>query len=1194
MLNWVIHKARAVSLKFRGITPPKTTAARFVDLAPTATADNAEIYFEALDYATRNDRVLNIALTGPYGSGKSSVIKTFLTRYPGVPLQLSLASFVQDDEQPRKVTKQEVERSILQQILYGVDAHKLPFSRFKRIRAPKPLTVGTTLLVTVGLACTLYLFARQDDLMSGALLDPFGLSNWFNYLAILSVGALSWKIVHSVYTNSLSLSLKSISLKDVQIAPAATDQESILNRHLDEILYFFQSTKYDLVVIEDLDRFENPDIFVTLREINGLVNANEGVNRRVRFLYALGDDIFANTDRTKFFEFIVPVIPVINHSNSIDKVLEQGHRINLDARLNKQFVREVSRYLSDLRLIRNIFNEYVVYSTNLAADEDGLLDPNKLLAVLIYKNVLPQDFAALHRQEGVLSQVLAGYQQYILKVEREIRDEIAAIEADLEIGEAQALRDISELRKVYAMAIVERVPPNYYVIAIPNINIQVSQVAAGDHLEKLLAHQTVTATNPQYGNRTPMDISDVQNAIDPNRSLEQRKADFELKSTKFKQKSEKRIRELTARLSNLRARRFNEIARESADLIEQLFAGAGDNQDLLKFLILEGYLDDTYYQYISLFHSGRLSPNDNNFLIKIRAFNNPPPDFPLDNVAEVVASMRPTDFGQAYVLNRFIVDHLVSDDAKHATRINDAVHYLSTSFLGSEDFFRIYYATGNRVAEFMETLVSKWSAFTTVALDATDGPAHAARILAYTSDRALVAAANGGPLTEFLSDHAHRVLAEPVEFDITRLRKLGVEISEVGRLDEFPPARSFVAQEGLYRLTIENIRHVLGHVVGGTGVDTLETRHFSTLLAANDAALLKRIKADFPAYVRDILVKISTNTEEDLSAISQVLARDDVDLELRTEFLEMQTALFPHLDDVPLAFQQIALEGNHVDPTWENCLQFMSSASFHADVLTDYLQNNKVSAALARQSIPGEEPSLPLRQFIVGNDALDLEIYRSYVRLLPRHFNNFQDVDASKTKVLIEERKVAFKPENFQILEDTELRVLFIALNFGAYSAQKAGYPLDDNFRAGLLRTSITDPHKLDVLADMDDSYVAGTPGVAAIVGPLLDRSPSAKLDHGVDFIKAVILHTRELKVRLSLLTKMHRTLTVPDVREVLQGLPEPFRDIATFGKSPKLENSEANRQLAQWLKEKGVISSFSVTLLGGEIKINTFRKESG
>jgi hypothetical protein len=1192
LLNWVIHKTSAAFQRFRRITPPETTATRFVDLAPTAYAENAEVYFEALDFGTNNERVLNIALTGPYGSGKSSVIKTYLKRYSGVPLQLSLASFLQDDEPPGKVSKQEIERSILQQILYGVDAHKLPFSRFKRIKAPKRITIGTSLLVTLGLACAWYLFTRRDELKSGALFDPFEFSNWFNYLCILAVGALAWKTVHGIYTNSLGLSLKSISLKDVQIAPAATDQESILNRHLDEILYFFQSTNYDLVVIEDLDRFENPDIFVTLREINGLINANEGVKRRVRFLYALRDDIFANTDRTKFFEFIVPVIPVINHSNSIDKVLEQGQRIDLDARLNKQFVREVSRYLSDLRLIRNIFNEYVVYSTNLATDQDGLLDPNKLLAVLIYKNVLPHDFAALHRQEGVLSQVLAGYQQYISKVEVRIKNDISAIEAELQLGETQALRDQSELRKVYAMAIVERMPANHCVINIANSQIQLTQIAEGDNLEKLLAQRRVNVSAlTRYGNPTAIDISDVEDTVDPNRSLEERKADLELKSARFRQKSEKRIKELTAQLSTIRTRRFNEVVRESADLIEQLFAGVGENQDLLKYLILEGHLDDTYYQYISLFHSGRLSPSDNSFLIKIRAYNNPSPDFPLDNVAEVVASMRPTDFGQAYVLNRFIIDYLFSDAAANATRIANVMRFISANFSASEEFFRSYYATGSRVPEFIETLVEKWPSFASVTLDEADGAPHAARILAHTSDRVLLASANTGPLKLFLSENAHQVLAEPVDIDIARFRSLSVEIVAVGTLAEFPKARSFVAQEGLYRLSIENIRHILGHVVRWPDMDALESQHLTTLRAANDAALLKRIAADFPAYVRDVLLALPTNTDEDVSAISSVLAREDVDYDARVEFLNRQTSKFPNLEDIPVAFHKLVMEGQHVEPTWSNCLHYIGSEAHDADILTSYLQEDEVVAALASQSIPDGDAAKPLRQFVIGNDAIDLGIYRSYVRMLPKPFKAFPSVNEARIKVLIEERRVVFAPTSFQELEDVDLQVLFLSMNFAAYEAGKAEYAIDDDFRAKLLRR-VSEAQKLDVLADIEEEYVAGTPQVAAIVGPLLDRTPAAKMDHSVGFIKAVIVNSRDVNVQISLLNKLHPSLSVPDVREVLAHLPSPYQDIATFGKFPKIEDNERNRKLAQWLDDRNVISSFKRSLFGGEIRINTFKKE--
>src|SRR5690606_20631405 len=129
---------------------------------------------------------LNIALTGPYGSGKSSVIKTFLARYKAPYLQLSLASFVPDGtkkdggQQADGVTKQEIERSILQQILYGVDADKLPFSRFKRIKVPKRISIGTSLIITVGLICGWYLFNKQSEMLAGTFFEPF---KWFNYFS---------------------------------------------------------------------------------------------------------------------------------------------------------------------------------------------------------------------------------------------------------------------------------------------------------------------------------------------------------------------------------------------------------------------------------------------------------------------------------------------------------------------------------------------------------------------------------------------------------------------------------------------------------------------------------------------------------------------------------------------------------------------------------------------------------------------------------------------------------------------------------------------------------------------------------------------------------------------------------------------------------------------------------------------------
>lgn len=449
-------------------------------------------------------------------------------------------------------------------------------------------------------------------------------------------------------------------------------------------------------------------------------------------------------------------------------------------------------------------------------------------------------------------------------------------------------------------------------------------------------------------------------------------------------------------------------------------------------------------------------------------------------------------------------------------------------------------------------------------------------------------------LQPFLSRNTHRVLAEGLEFRLDRLRSLKIEIAEVEKLASHPNALSFVVEQGLYRISTDNIRFIVDYISGGKASKALEKRHLSTLNEMNDAVLLRRIDSDFPTYVSDVLLALPTNTSEDISAISQVLGRDDVEHDLRLQFLDMQTAVFPNFNGIPDAFQQVALAGHRVEPTWENCLQFMNSVSYDAGVLTAYLQTDQAVAALSQQAIPSGEPALVLQQFVHSNDAIGTDIYRSYIRKLPVRFRDFPDVDDGKKKVLIEERKVALKPASFQSLENHELRVQFISQNFDTYAAGKSEYPMDDEFQGKLLFTSITDTQKLNVLADMDESYVASTPSVAAIVGPLLDRSPDAGLQYGVDFIKAIVLHSQNVGVQISLLNKVHPTLSVHQVRDILHGLPMPFQDIAAFGKAPKLENNEQNRQLAKWLKERDVISSFSETLFGGEIRINTFRKEPG
>ena len=51
------------------------------DLAPVNNIAPEEESIQALQWAISNPNIHNVALSGPYGSGKSSVIKSYLAKY---------------------------------------------------------------------------------------------------------------------------------------------------------------------------------------------------------------------------------------------------------------------------------------------------------------------------------------------------------------------------------------------------------------------------------------------------------------------------------------------------------------------------------------------------------------------------------------------------------------------------------------------------------------------------------------------------------------------------------------------------------------------------------------------------------------------------------------------------------------------------------------------------------------------------------------------------------------------------------------------------------------------------------------------------------------------------------------------------------------------------------------------------------
>lgn len=1176
----------------------------FVNLAPTNEADEKGNYYRALSFATNDPDIQNIALTGPYGSGKSSVIQTFLTKYEGSVLQVSLAAFVPEVDSieehvasntsrtPIEFDKNNIERSILQQMLYGADANKLPLSRFNRIQSPPECAPLVSLLSLIGVISTIYLLTKSGELFNGELLTPFKITNWFNYLTLPASGVFLWYLIHNLYLQTFGISLKSVSLKNIELTSSTMDETSILNKHLDEIIYFFQSTDYDLVIFEDLDRFKDPSIFVTLREINNLINANAGVKRKIRFLYALRDDIFVNTERTKFFEFIVPIIPIINHSNSIDKVLEQVERLDLTEKLDNQFLGEVSRYLTDMRLIRSIFNEFRIYSSSLEDDDGNVHNPDKLLAILIYKNVLPRDFENLHKQRGVLAEILDQYDEYVSKKEDDYKKQISILENEiLEINE-QFPKCISELNSIYAMALVHLLPAGYSHLNINSKSISLEDLIASDEFETLIFSNKITTGNFRSHNLA-VDTSSLQKRVDSQDTYSDRKRKIEKKNSAAQASIHERIRKIKKTAVAVKKEKFHVTIQASKSQVSKILLKAGENAELLQYLIFEGYLDDTYYNYISLFHEGRMSPNDNKYLINIRGFKNPNPEFKIDNPFEVIKAMRDEDFSQNYILNHTLVDFLFDNPTIFSKKITSALQFISENFDESADFHSGYYTSGKNVGEFIHSLSKQWPWFASRALESNFATDHIARILSYVPRDTIVNSLNkNNAITDFLSASAQQVFNHELEIEPGKLKALAVKISDLSTIEEHADLLSYIIKNNLYEIYPNNISFILSRCTSPSESEQLATSNLTTIFNSGNAQLTSYIKQNYDTYFEEVFFFVKTNTNESLETLRQLLSEEDILLETKENILATQKTVFPSFEGVPKELYSCLLQHRTIEPSWEHLIQYRNSDAFDNDELTEYIKHSEVYEILKSSKIPTGEEAFDLGRFILCNEDLEDQQYRTYVQKLPQHFSDFpENLSHEKLLILIESNRVRLNGDSFNYLEGSiDLLAALLTTNIDEYLKNKADYIVGDDVRELLISSSISNNHKFALLKDISTQHIVKENELAKNIANVLVALDFDPASFDFRYLESVITNAENIDTQILLLNKCQADFDNEQVSLIVKIFPHPFSKITKFGTAPKIPNNEENRKFADWLYERKLISSWSEEIK--LIRINTFRKE--
>lgn len=105
--------------------------------------------------------------------------------------------------------------------------------------------------------------------------------------------------------------------------------------------------------------------------------------------------------------------------------------------------------ISDMRVLQNIYNEFLVYKGTIKAGQELELNDEKMMALIVFKNLYPSEFAELQKEKGVVKHAFEDIQSFITERQETAQEEIDKLSALIEETKADTLHKTKELKAVF-------------------------------------------------------------------------------------------------------------------------------------------------------------------------------------------------------------------------------------------------------------------------------------------------------------------------------------------------------------------------------------------------------------------------------------------------------------------------------------------------------------------------------------------------------------------------------------------------------------------------------------------------------------------------------------------------------------------------------------------------------------------------
>lgn len=615
----------------------------------------------------------------------------------------------------------------------------------------------------------------------------------------------------------------------------------------------------------------------------------------------------------------------------------------------------------------------------------------------------------------------------------------------------------------------------------------------------------------------------------------------------------------------------------------------------MRSLLVNGYINENYLDYISHFHEVNITYGDYNFIRKVRSNKISNFDYKLEKVENTIQRINERHFEKIAILNNQIITFILKNkkQKKYKSRYNSLTNLLKSENKIVIQFIESYKANSKTENGLLfKELAEIWPNYWNYIISKTNKFSEK-KINEYYQLFISNAA---------LSDLKRIAFKTSFKSHFKKLSNLGELIEDKGLTEKFISIitvcnTKFDDISSLHLKNLDLYNHVVDNnfykinktnllalaINESVSKEDFNTANYTTLRKLRNNSIVGYIEKEIETYVTNIFLALEENTKESDEALKLLLNNKDLSLSTRKLIVNYITTVFENLSD----FEEINIKAEllnalSIATSWENVMYYYHSyESENLDsILINFLNKKDIYKQLNKKELPSnieDETNKKFALVIIYCDDLSL---KSHINLRACYSASWtglsiEKLSFDKVESMIESKFISLSVQYFDKTKKSfsGLHTKLIEKGFSKYIKAHEKYILNEDDYLSILQSEVlNDAQKNQFLDTLDENEIIKNATIVSSATKIYVSERINNLSNELLIGLFKLGNSDEYKIKLFNLNVNNIDKAI--AKTLISYLGYPYKNLIKPRKQEKVIINAQNIEFTNTLKRLGILTS--------------------